>query len=85
MSVGFSFVGINANLPQSIINMFTVLDIISATQMIDIYLTLINNYPEYQDVLSYVLPPYLDFVVKELFQNRKKPNNSTIESDLLGF
>jgi len=52
MSVGFSFVGINASLPQSIINMFTVLDTITTAQMIDIYLTLINNYPEYLNLLQ---------------------------------
>jgi hypothetical protein len=52
LSVGFNFVGINANLPSSIIDMFTALDTITTDQMLGIYLALIDNYPDYRNMLQ---------------------------------
>jgi len=45
-SFGFEFVGINAGLPQSVIDQFTQHSTITVAQMLDIYLYLIDNYSE---------------------------------------
>ncbi|MCL2286448.1 MAG: hypothetical protein FWC32_08810 [Firmicutes bacterium] len=47
LNFGFEYVGINTSLPPSIINRFSQYSAISLTQMHEIYLDLVNEYPQY--------------------------------------
>jgi len=59
ISFGFSYVGINANLPQSIINEFVWRDSITVTDLLQIYQVLRLNYSERFVHLSLGYAPYL--------------------------
>jgi len=47
--VNLQFVGINENLPQRFINRFESLEVITMIDLIDIYLELVEDFPEYEE------------------------------------
>ena len=48
LNFGFEYVGINSGLPPSIISRFAQYSGVSLTQLLSIYLDLVNNYPQYR-------------------------------------
>ncbi|MCL2199996.1 MAG: hypothetical protein FWB80_13855 [Defluviitaleaceae bacterium] len=49
MEFGFDFVGINENMPASVVGSFAALDRISPSDMVGIFSDLIENYPEFAE------------------------------------
>ncbi|MCL1786682.1 MAG: hypothetical protein FWG38_01740 [Defluviitaleaceae bacterium] len=47
LNFGFEYIGINAGLPESAVNRFAQHSGISLSQMLELYLDIINNYPQY--------------------------------------
>jgi len=72
-NAGFQYVGINTKLPQSIVMRFSQYETITIAQMMEIYLDLLENYPQY------------DYLILATTTNRLWNARSTLESVMGGF